>query len=283
LPIHRERYRRRQTGIDFRGRAWIVIALNGIRAVVRKRAFLFLMILAWIPVIVRGVQIWAAANVPGMNQISLLAVTPRLFRDFLNQQEPLVFFITVYVGSGLIADDIRANALQLYLSRPVTRTQYIAGKAAIVMAAIASVTWVPAMLLLFLVPAFAGNMTFLRDNLSLIPAISAYAVVQIALASLVILALSSLTKSRWFVAIMYAGLAFFTNAVFGVITASTEGSTAFSWVSLIANVRQVGDVFFRLRPRFETPPFVSALVIVAVIIASAAVLSRRIRAIEVVT
>jgi ABC-2 type transport system permease protein len=283
LPIHRERYRRRQTGIDFRGRAWIVIALNGIRTVVRKRAFLFLMILAWIPVIVRGVQIWAAANVPGMNQISLLAVTPRLFRDFLNQQEPLVFFITVYVGSGLIADDIRANALQLYLSRPVTRTQYIAGKAAIVMAAIASVTWLPAMLLLLLVPAFAGNMTFLRENLSLIPAISAYSVVQIFLASLVILALSSLTKSRWFVAIMYAGLAFFTNAVFGVITASTEGSTAFSWVSLIANVRQVGDVFFRLRPRFETPPFISALVIVAVIIAAAAVLSRRIRAIEVVT
>jgi ABC-2 type transport system permease protein len=283
LPIHRERYRRRQSGIDFRGRAWIVIALNGIRAVARKRAFLFLMILAWIPVIVRGVQIWAAANVPGMNQINLLAVTPRLFRDFLNQQEPLVFFITVYVGSGLIADDIRANALQLYLSRPVTRTQYIAGKAAIVMTAIASVTWVPAMLLLLLVPAFAGNMTFLGENLLLIPAISAYSVVQIALASLVILALSSLTKSRWFVAIMYAGLAFFSNAVFGVITASTAGNTAFSWVSLIANVRQVGDVFFRMSPRFETPPFISALVIVTVIIASAVVLSRRIRAIEVVT
>jgi ABC-2 type transport system permease protein len=283
LPIHRERYRRREGGVDFRGRAWVVIALNGMRTVARKRAFLFLMILAWIPVIVRGVQIWAAANVPGMNQISLLAVTPRMFRDFLNQQEPLVFFITVYVGSGLIADDLRANALQLYLSRPVTRTQYIAGKAAIVMAALAAVTWVPAMLLLFLVPAFAGNMTFVQENLSLIPAISAYAVVQVVLASFVILALSSLTKSRWFVAIMYAGLAFFTNAVFGVITAATNGSTAFSWVSLIANVRQLGDVFFRLTPRFATPPYVSALVIVAVIAGSALVLSRRIRAIDVVT
>ena len=118
----------------------------------RKRAFLFLMILAWIPVVVRGVQIWAAANVPGMSQIGMLAVTPQMFRDFLNQQEPLVFFITVYVGSGLIADDIRANALQLYLSRPITRTQYIAGKAAILMAALAAVTSLPAMLLLLLVP-----------------------------------------------------------------------------------------------------------------------------------
>ena len=111
-----------------------MIAANGLRSLVRKRAFLFLMILAWIPVVVRGVQIWAAANVPGMSQIGMLAITPQMFRDFLNQQEPLVFFITVYAGSGLIADDIRANALQLYLSRPITRTQYIAGKAAILMA-----------------------------------------------------------------------------------------------------------------------------------------------------
>src|SRR6188474_129805 len=162
MPIHRERYRRREGGVDgrpstgsgrtepvdVRGGAWAVIAIHGLRSIVRKRAFLFLMILSWIPVVVRGVQIWAAANVPGMAQMGMLAITPRMFRDFLNQQEPLVFFITVYVGSGLIADDIRAKALQLYLSRPVTRTQYVAGKAAILMAALLAVTWLPALLLL---------------------------------------------------------------------------------------------------------------------------------------
>src|SRR6185436_11917477 len=190
MPIHRERYRRREGGIDLAGRAWMVIAANGLRTLARKRAFLFLMILAWMPVVVRGVQIWAAANVPGMAQMGMLAITPRMFRDFLNQQEPLVFFITVYVGSGLIADDIRANALQLYLSRPITRTQYIAGKAAILMGALSAVTFVPAMLLLLLVPAFAGRMTFLLDNISLLASISAYSVIQITLSAFLILALS---------------------------------------------------------------------------------------------
>lgn len=282
MPIHRERYRRREDGVDLRGGAWAVIATNGLRTLVRKRAFLFLMILAWIPVIVRGVQIWAAANVPGMSQIGLLAVTPRMFRDFLNQQEPLIFFITVYAGSGLIADDIRANALQLYLSRPITRTQYIAGKAAILMAVLASVTLVPAMLLLLLVPAFAGSMTFLTDNLSLVASISAYSVIQITLSVFLILALSSTSKSRWFVAILYAGLAFFTHAVFGVIGAAVPGSS-FSWVSIFANVRQVGDVLFRLPPRHDTHPLVSAAVIAIIVGISTLVLRRRIRAIEVVT
>lgn len=282
MPIHRERYRRRESGIDLRDAAWAVIAANGLRSLVRKRAFLFLMILSWIPVVVRGVQIWAAANVPGMSQIGMLAVTPRLFRDFLNQQEPLVFFITVYAGSGLIADDIRANALQLYLSRPITRTQYVAGKAAILMAALAAVTLVPCLLLLLLVPAFAGSMTFLRDNLTLVASIAAYSVVQITLSAFLILAMSSLSKSRWFVAILYAGLAFFTHAVFGVLGAAMPG-TAFSWVSIFANVRQVGDVLFRTPARYDTHPLVSAVVIVLIMIASALVLRRRIRAIEIVT
>jgi ABC-2 type transport system permease protein len=282
MPIHRERYRRREGGVDLRGGAWAVIAAHGLRSIVRKRAFLFLMILSWIPVVVRGVQIWAAANVPGMSQIGMLAITPQMFRDFLNQQEPLVFFITVYVGSGLIADDIRANALQLYLSRPITRTQYIAGKAAILMGALSAVTLVPAMLLLLLVPAFAGRMTFLLDNFSLLASISAYSVIQITLSAFLILALSSLSKSRWFVAMLYAGLAFFTHAVFGVLGAALPGS-AFSWVSIFANVRQVGDVLFRLPPRHDTHPLISATLIVLIIAASALVLRRRIRAIEVVT
>src|SRR5688500_6491556 len=282
MPIHRERYRRREGGVDLRGGAWAVIAANGLRTLIRKRAFLVLMILAWIPVVVRGVQIWAAANVPGMSQIGALAVTPKMFRDFLNQQETVVFFITVYVGSGLIADDIRANALQLYLWRPITRTQYIAGKAAILMGTLAAVTVVPGLLLLLLVPAFAGSMTFLRDNVSLVASITAYSVVQITLSAFLILAMSSLSKSRWFVAILYAGLAFFTHAVFGVLGAAVEGS-AFSWVSIFANVRQVGDVLFRMPPRHDTDPAISALAIALILAASALVLRRRIRAIEVVT
>src|ERR1700674_1565186 len=115
------------------------------------------MLVAWIPCIIRGVQIYVAANFP---QASFLAVSGRTFRDFLDQQELFVFFITVYAGSGLIADDIRANALQLYFSPPVTRTQYAAGKLASLMAALAMVTWVPAMLLLMLEPLFAGHPTF---------------------------------------------------------------------------------------------------------------------------
>ena len=59
-----------------------------------------------------------------------------------------VFFITIYVGAGLIAADRRANALQLYLSKPLTRWEYVAGKRAILFGFLVLVTFVPAVSLL---------------------------------------------------------------------------------------------------------------------------------------
>jgi len=170
VPIYRERYRRRDGGLDLRGRAWVVITTYGLRSLVRRKAFLYLMIVAWIPAVVRGVQIYAAANFP---QAAFLSISAQTFRDFLNQQELFVFFITVYAGSGLIADDIRSNALQLYLSRPLTRAQYAAGKFGVLAVALAAVTWVPAMLLLIVETLFAGNVSFVRSNLYLVPATGA--------------------------------------------------------------------------------------------------------------
>ena len=38
--------------------------------------------------------------------------------------------MTVYVGAGIVANDRRANALQIYLAKPLTRVEYVAGKLA---------------------------------------------------------------------------------------------------------------------------------------------------------
>jgi len=82
---------------DVQGKAWMVICVQGLRALVKKRAFLYLMLVAWIPCLVRAVQIYVVANFP---QASFLEISSRTFRDFLDQQELFVFFITVYAGSG---------------------------------------------------------------------------------------------------------------------------------------------------------------------------------------
>jgi len=279
MPIHDQSYRHYAGGRALPGRSWTVIARAGIRAFIRKRTFLGLLIFALAPFIVRAVQLWISSNYP---QASILAPTPETFRQFLEQQDFFVFIITVYVGAGLIANDRRANALQIYLSKPLMRSEYILGKLAVLFVFLSLVTLIPALLLLMLKVMFDGNFTFLKNNLFLIPAITVGALVQVILASFTMLALSSLSKSARYVGILYVGITFFTSAIYGALYAIT-GSSRVSWISIGANVSQVVDVVFRLKPRYATPWQVSLLVIIGLVVVSISILERRVRGVEVVT
>jgi ABC-2 type transport system permease protein len=279
VPIHDQSYRHYGGGRATPGRSWAVIAWAGIKTVIRKRIFMGLLLLASGQFIVRAVQIWISVNYP---QASMLAPSAETFRDFLEKQDFFVFLITVYVGAGLIANDRRANALQIYLSKPLMRSEYILGKLAVLFTFLTFVTLLPALLLLFLKVMFDGSFLFLKGNLFLVPAIIVGSLIQITLASFTMLALSSLSKSARYVGILYVGITFFTTAIYGALYAIT-GSSRVSWISIGANVSQVVDVVFRLKPRYATPWQVSLLVIIALVVVSISILERRVRGVEVVT
>ena len=243
-----------------------------------KRAFVGLLLVSWVPFIVRAVQIYAATNVP---QAQFLAPDAKLFRTFLEQQEVFLFFITVYAGTGLIANDRRANALQIYLSKPLTRVEYIFGKFAVLLALLLLVTWVPAVLLVAVQVVFAGSFTFFVKNLFLLPAITIFSVIQVTTVGLAMLALSSLSKSSRYVGVLYAGLIFFSQAVYGIVRGFTRDS-ALAWLSIPLDLQQIGDVIFRLEPRFHMPVWSAFLMIGLLIAVSALVLDRRVRGIEVI-
>jgi len=189
MPIHDQGYRRYGGEKARTGTGWLVIARAGIRTMLAKRAFLALLLLAWVPFFVRAVQIYLAATVTQAAQ--LIPVTAETFRDFLDGslEHVIVFFITVYVGAGLIANDRRANALQIYLSKPLTRGEYIFGKLAILMTFLAMVTWVPAIVLLIVQISFAGNFTFFLNNIYLFPAITVFSFLEMTMVASTMLAL----------------------------------------------------------------------------------------------
>ena len=279
MPIHDQSYRRYGGEKMPHGRTWIVIASAGIRTFFSKRAFLGLLLMSWMPFFARALQIYAAANLP---QADFLSLTPETFREFLDQQQFFVFLITVYVGSGLIANDRRANALQIYLSKPLTRAEYVFGKMAILASFLLLVTWVPGITLLIVQSLFAGSFAFVRDNLYLFPAITLFSFLQVVMVSSAMLALSSLSNSSRYVGILYAALIFFSQAIFNVMRFVTGGSTV-AWLSFEANLDQIGNAIFRLPLPYETPWFVSLLLIVGLVAVSGFVLERRVRGVEIVS
>ncbi len=279
MPIHDQSYRRYAGPRRPPGQTWGVIARAGIKTMIRRRAFLGLLLLAWAPFFVRAVQIYIATNFP---QASMFAPTAETFREFLDQQGTFVFFVTIFVGAGLIANDRRANALQIYLSKPLARTEYIAGKLAVLLTFLLLVTFAPAMLLLLVQIVFAGSFAFARAHLFLFPAITLYSLLEALLGSFTMLALSSLSTSSRYVGILYAGAVLFSDGMAEAFRGIT-GSSRAAWISYPNNLEQLGDVIFRLRPRFDMPWPVAFVVVVATLTLSISVLERRVRGVEVVT
>ena len=278
MPIHDQGYRR-YGGLRGQRRGWWVIASTTIRAQIRRRRVIALLLAAWLPFLVRAVLLYAAAN---FQQARFLAATPQVFREFLGWQNIFVFFVTILIGAGLIADDRRTNALQIYLSKPLTRLEYVVGKLAVLGAFLAFVTWMPAIVLLFLQMMFAGSTQFLQDNLFLIPAITLFCLLQVLVSALAVLALSSLSKSRRFVSILYAGIIFFTQAVQQALVRTT-GSRSWALISPGETLDVIGDTVFRLNTGSTVPLAAAIAVVAALVVASILVLERRVRGVEVVT
>jgi ABC-2 type transport system permease protein len=278
MPIHDQGYRRYAGHRLPGGRSWWVIARAGILERLKERKFLGLLIVAWFPFVVRAVQVYASAN---FAQMSFIAPSAETFREFLDQQGIFVFFITIFVGAGLIANDHRANALQIYLSKPLTRVEYIAGKFVTLVVFLIAVTWVPALLLLLLQMLFAGSAAFIRANLFLVPAITLFAALQVLVSTCAMLALSSLSKNRRFVAMMYAGAIFFTAALSQALRAITGGG-AWSWISPQDALEVLADVIFRIPGQPPMPLPVALATIVGIVGLSVWVVGRRVRGVEVV-
>jgi hypothetical protein len=138
------------------------------------------------------------------------------------------------------------------------------------------------MLLLLLQMMFAGNMTFLRANLFLFPAITVFSAIVVTLSAFTMLALSSLSKSRRFVATMFAGLIFFTGAMYQALRGMT-GSRAWAVISPEDVLDVFAAVIFRSPGTTSIPLFVAVLFLVVMLGASVFVLERRVRGVEVVT
>ena len=277
MPIHDQGYRR-YGGTRARGRAWLVMLRNGVVGMMRNRRWIVLMIASWIQFVVRAIQFYIAAN---FSQAAIVAPSAATFRDFFDRQDLFVFLVTITLGAAAIAEDRRTNALQIYLSKPLTRLEYLVGKLSVLMVFLLFITWVPAILLLIVQVLFAGNFTFLKANVYLFPAITLYSLIEVVMVSMCMLALSSLSTSGRFAGILYTALIFFSDALYGVLRAVT-GSTRVSWVAFGNNLAQVGDVIFRVPLRYETPWILSLAIVFGLIGVAAWILERRVRAVEIV-
>src|SRR5262249_19882341 len=144
-PIYEQAYRRYEARGALRRLRFWPITREGLRLVLVKRWFLVLLGMALVPMLFRVGQIFLFTRVPEAGRIA--PVDGRLVGEYLNGQIFSLLLISIFSGSGLVAEDLRSGAILVYLSRPLTRRDYILGKLGTLLALNLGVTLVPGPLL----------------------------------------------------------------------------------------------------------------------------------------
>ncbi len=280
MPIYEQTYRRYEAREALRQIRFWPITREGLRLILVRRAFLGLLILAWLPFLVQLVRVYVVTRFPEAGRI--LPVDGRLFGEFLNGQVGLAILVSVFGGAGLVANDLRTGGILVYLSRPLTRRDYVLGKLGVLLALNLAVTLVPAVLLYLAAIALAPD-SFLKWELAWLgPAILLQALVICLVLSLLVLAISALSRSARVAGLAFVGLIMGLEVVRLVVRAIYKWSYT-ALFSIQTDLKILGNALFGITdPRLAIAPWVPAVVLLLVGIGCLFVLRQRVRAVEIV-
>src|SRR5437879_3710070 len=134
MPIEEGGYRRREPRGELRRFRARPVARETLRQILQRRVLLLFLASALLPLGVGAFLVFLLSRVQlpeSMTMLSQESLPPlaRFFLGYLKYPQALfAILFSVWAGSGLIADDLRTGALLMYLSRPLTRLDYVLGK-----------------------------------------------------------------------------------------------------------------------------------------------------------
>jgi ABC-2 type transport system permease protein len=138
------------------------------------------------------------------------------FMGFLGFEAFMTFILTAWGAPGMISKDFANHSVQLYLSRPLSRAEYLAGKVSVLAALLSLTTWIPA-LILFVVQASLHGNGWWWQNLWIAGAIILGSLMWIAVISLLAMALAVWVRWRIAATALMLGTFFVLPGVGGVI------------------------------------------------------------------
>lgn len=287
---------------------FLVIPRYALRDVFKSKLLTTFFVICFVYPLIAAILVYLRhnANALALLQINireLIPVDASFFKTFIEVQGVFSFLLTVLVGPPLISKDLSNNALPLYLCRPLSRTEYVLGKMAVIGFLLSTITWIPGLVLFFFQSSLAGFEWFF-ENIWMIWAIFFSSFVWIVMLSLLALAVSSLVKWRVVASAALLGL-FFIPSAFGEIINNLFLTRVGHLISIWASINSIWDGLFGIFERqsgaikgtvsnpiynkqffdivlLEPPLWASSLVIAAACGIAILVLSRKVRAYEVI-
>ncbi|HEY3266925.1 MAG TPA: ABC transporter permease subunit [Armatimonadota bacterium] len=230
-PIADLSYRNYDGPLHSRSVRWWIVAVANIRLTARNRWFWWLSIGSLAPYVLFGLffyftHMFAAASPTGAAE----SMGP-LYKDKNGHQYAMLFYqcvasfsptwlfgIALLVGAGSIASDNRANALQVYLSKPITKGDYLLGKWMGVFLPVTMAALLPALVLFACMGMAYSSDGFFHKEPTLIWRILAAGMIPGAVHASLILGFSAWSKTARLAGAFYAGVFFVGDIIVPIFT-----------------------------------------------------------------
>jgi ABC-2 type transport system permease protein len=195
----------------------LIIPRHAYRDVFSSKIFTGFFALCFVAPLVMAILIYLHHNATALaifrlDLRNLVPINRGVFNVFFSIQSGFAFLLTVIIGPVLVSRDLTNNALPLYLCRPFSRTEYLAGKMSVLAILISLITWVP-LLLLFLFNSYLDGAAWFVSNIRIAAAVFVMSWVTIAVYSLLAMTLSAWVKWRMAASAGLFGLFVISNAV----------------------------------------------------------------------
>ncbi len=145
----------------------------------------------------------------------------------------MVVVITALVGPILISNDHRSRAFLIYFARPVSRLDYVLGKAGIIISWLARVTLLPSLTLYAISILFSPSLETVMQTLPIVCFIILCSLGTIIPAALIMLSMSSLVRQPKYAAAGWIIMCFF-GAMAHPVLQLTHGFEDSRWTFLLS-------------------------------------------------
>lgn len=254
--------------------------------VFKSKLFLIFFVLSFVYPLVNGALIYLRHHAPFLEAFpdfdlgAFLAIDAGFFRQVLGVQFGFAFLLALFVGPGLVSRDLANNGLPLYLCRPFSRAEYALGKFSVLAVLLSAVTWVVGGALFALEANFSGlEWTFKNSRLAVAIFVGSWA--WIVVVSLLALALSAWVRWRPVATFMML-MVVLAGGFFGGITNALFRVDWGHLVNLPVVIKTILDGLFGFEPRSGVPVALAWLSLLAFAGFCLFLLSRKVRAYEVV-
>lgn len=201
-------------------------------------------------------------------------------------QNTILFFLVLAVGPTMISPDLRNNAMPLILSRSISKTNYIAGKMMVLIVLGSLISWVPA-LIIFILQSFLADDGWLLENWHLPFAAIITSLSWIIVLSLLAFAISAFVKWKTVARIVFFSI-IAISSIMGEVIQEIFGGMSGHLVNVNAALQVVVANTFDAKSDMvitypDMPLWIAVVQLLLISVVSLILLSRRIRAFQVVS